>query len=281
MISILSTSYMRIKHRLFVVSFLFSLPVLSQETDSISHTYPILGYYRLGMTEEEFLSQMYKMQSETGLQDSISFQTQYLIDVNGINFDMDGGPASSCLDISATTCSLYKPDATPLYFAGGTYFLDGKLVSFTANASSSIGWDAALCYMRVESSLQESPYPTKAMYDIHNVEHHNSLVKQSNDLTAYLSKKYGAPTKENKLNLLPPLKEDEYVRTFGEWWYLTCDVGAILSRAEWKQGNMKIVTGITSSGRTFISFLDEKALSHANLDEYFKQAEPTKAKVAW
>ena len=122
MISILSTSYMRIKHLLFVVSFLFSLPVLSQETDSISHTYPILGYYRLGMTGEEFLSQMYKMQSETGLQDSISFQTQYLIDVNGINFDMDGGPASSCLDISATTCSLYKPDATPLYFAGGNLF---------------------------------------------------------------------------------------------------------------------------------------------------------------
>ena len=62
MISILSTSYMRIKHLLFVVSFLFSLPVLSQETDSISHTYPILGYYRLGMTEEEFLSQMFRHQ---------------------------------------------------------------------------------------------------------------------------------------------------------------------------------------------------------------------------
>ena len=119
------------------------------------------------------------------------------------------------------------------------------------------------------------------MYDIHNVEHHNSLVKQSNDLTAYLSQKYGAPTKEAKLNLLPPLKEDEYVRTFGEWWYLVCDVGAILPRAEWKQGNMKIVTGITSSGRTFISFLDEKALSHANLDEYFKEGQTTKAKVAW
>jgi len=100
-------------------------------------------------------------------------------------------------------------------------------------------------------------------------------------LTAYLSKKYGAPTKETKLNLLPPLKEDEYVRTFGEWWYLSCDVGAILSQAEWKQDNMKIVTGITSSGRTFISFLDEKALSHANLDEYFKGGQTTKAKVAW
>ncbi len=281
MISILSTSDMRIKHLLFVASFLFSLPVLSQKTDSISHTNPILGYYRLGMTGEEFLSQMYKMQSETELQDSISFQTQYLIDVNGINFDMEGGPASTCLDISATTYALYKSDATPLFFAGGTYFLDGKLVSFTANALSLAGWDAALCYMRVESSLQESPYPTKAMYDIHNVEHHNSLVKQSNDLTAYLSQKYGAPTKEAKLNLLPPLKEDEYVRTFGEWWYLVCDVGAILPRAEWKQGNMKIVTGITSSGRTFISFLDEKALSHANLDEYFKEGQTTKAKVAW
>ena len=281
MISILSTSDMRIKHLLFVASFLFSLPVLSQKTDSISHTNPILGYYRLGMTGEEFLSQMYKMQSETELQDSISFQTQYLIDVNGINFDMEGGNASICSDINATTYALYETDATPLFFIGGTYFLDGKLVSFTANASSSIGWDAALCYMRVESSLQESPYPTKAMYDIHNVEHHNSLVKQSNDLTAYLSQKYGAPTKEAKLNLLPPLKEDEYVRTFGEWWYLLCDVGAILPRAEWKQGNMKIVTGITSSGRTFISFLDEKALSHANLDEHFKEAQTTKAKVAW
>ena len=281
MISILSTSDMRIKHLLFVASFLFSLPVLSQKTDSISHTNPIMGYYRLGMTGEEFLSQMYKMQSETELQDSISFQTQYLIDVNVINFDMEGGPASTCLDISATTYALYKSDATPLFFAGGTYFLDGKLVSFTANALSLAGWDAALCYMRVESSLQESPYPTKAMYDIHNVEHHNSLVKQSNDLTAYLSQKYGAPTKEAKLNLLPPLKEDEYVRTFGEWWYLVCDVGAILPRAEWKQGNMKIVTGITSSGRTFISFLDEKALSHANLDEYFKEGQTTKAKVAW
>ena len=42
-----------------------------------------------------------------------------------------------------------------------------------------------------------------------------------------------------------------------------------------------IVTGITSSGRTFISFLDEKALSHANLDEYFKETQTTKAKVAW
>ena len=281
MISILSTSDMRIKHLLFVASFLFSLTVLSQKTDSISHTNPILGYYRLGMAGEEFLSQMYKMQSETELQDSISFQTQYLIDVNGINFDMEGGPASTCLDISATTYALYKSDATPLFFAGGTYFLDGKLVSFTANALSLAGWDAALCYMRVESSLQESPYPTKAMYDIHNVEHHNSLVKQSNDLTAYLSQKYGAPTKEAKLNLLPPLKEDEYVRTFGEWWYLVCDVGAILPRAEWKQGNMKIVTGITSSGRTFISFLDEKALSHANLDEYFKEGQTTKAKVVW
>ena len=281
MISILSTSDMRIKHLLFVASFLFSLPVLSQKTDSISHTNPILGYYRLGMTGEEFLSQMYKMQSETELQDSISFQTQYLIDVNGINFDMEGGPASTCLDISATTYALYKSDATPLFFAGGTYFLDGKLVSFTANALSLAGWDAALCYMRVESPLQESPHSTKALYDIHNVELHNRLVKQSNDLTAYLSQKYGAPTKEAKLNLLPPLKEDEYVRTFGEWWYLACDVGAILPRAEWKQGNMKIVTGITSSGRTFISFLDEKALSHANLDEYFKEGQTTKAKVAW
>ena len=91
------------------------------------------------MTGEEFLSQMYKMQSETELQDSISFQTQYLIDVNGINFDMDGGPASTCLDISATTYTLYKSDATPLFFAGGTYFLDGKLVSFTANALSLAG----------------------------------------------------------------------------------------------------------------------------------------------
>ena len=281
MISILSTSYMRIKHLLFVVSFLFSLPVLSQETGSISHTNPILGYYRLGMTGEEFLSQMYKMQSETELQDSSSFQTQYLIDVNGINFDMEGGNASICSDINATTYALYETDATPLFFIGGTYFLDGKLVSFTANALSLAGWDAALCYMRVESPLQENPHSTKAMYDIHNVELHNRLVKQSNDLTAYLSKKYGAPTKETKLNLLPPLKEDEYVRTFGEWWYLACDVGAILPRAEWQQGNMKIVMGITSSGRLFISFLDEKALSHANLDEYFKQAEPTKAKVAW
>lgn len=272
---------MRIKHLLFVVSFLFSLPVLSQETGSISHTNPILGYYRLGMTGEEFLSQMYKMQSETELQDSSSFQTQYLIDVNGINFDMEGGNASICSDINATTYALYETDATPLFFIGGTYFLDGKLVSFTANALSLAGWDAALCYMRVESPLQESPHSTKAMYDIHNVELHNRLVKQSNDLTAYLSKKYGAPTKEAKLNLLPPLKEDEYVRTFGEWWYLACDVGAILPRAEWQQGNMKVVMGITSSGRIFISFLDEKALSHANLDEYFKQAEPTKAKVAW
>ena len=281
MISILSTSDMRIKHLLFVASFLFSLPVLSQKTDSISHTNPILGYYRLGMTGEEFLSQMYKMQSETELQDSSSFQTQYLIDVNGINFDMEGGNASICSDINATTYALYETDATPLFFIGGTYFLDGKLVSFTANALSLAGWDAALCYMRVESPLQESPHSTKAMYDIHNVELHNRLVKQSNDLTAYLSKKYGAPTKEAKLNLLPPLKEDEYVRTFGEWWYLACDVGAILPRAEWQQGNMKVVMGITSSGRIFISFLDEKALSHANLDEYFKQAEPTKAKVAW
>ena len=49
--SILSTPYMRIKHLLFVASFLFSLPVLSQKTDSISHTYPILGYYRLGFTD--------------------------------------------------------------------------------------------------------------------------------------------------------------------------------------------------------------------------------------
>ena len=272
---------MRIKHLLLVVSFLFSLPVLSQKTDSISHTNPILGYYRLGMTGEEFLSQMYKMQSETELQDSSSFQTQYLIDVNGINFDMEGGNASICSDINATTYALYETDATPLFFIGGTYFLDGKLVSFTANALSLAGWDAALCYMRVEPPLQESPHSTKAMYDIHNVELHNRLVKQANDLTAYLSKKYGAPTKETKLNLLPPLKEDEYVRTFGEWWYLACDVGAILSRAEWKQGNMKIVTGITSSGRTFISFLDEKALSHANLDEHFKEAQTTKAKVAW
>ena len=271
MISILSTSDMRIKHLLFVASFLFSLPVLSQKTDSISHTNPILGYYRLGMTGEEFLSQMYKMQSETELQDSSSFQTQYLIDVNGINFDMEGGNASICSDINATTYALYETDATPLFFIGGTYFLDGKLVSFTANALSLAGWDAALCYMRVESPLQESPHSTKAMYDIHNVELHNRLVKQSNDLTAYLSKKYGAPTKEAKLNLLPPLKEDEYVRTFGEWWYLACDVGAILPRAEWQQGNMKVVMGITSSGRIFISFLDEN----------FKQAEPTKAKVAW
>jgi hypothetical protein len=139
MISMLSTSDMRIKHLLFVASFLFSLPILSQKTDSISHTNPTLGYYRLGMTGEEFLSQMYKMQSETELQDSISFQTQYLIDVNGINFDMDGGPASTCLDISATTYTLYKSDATPLFFAGGTYFLDGKLVSFTANALSLAG----------------------------------------------------------------------------------------------------------------------------------------------
>ena len=119
------------------------------------------------------------------------------------------------------------------------------------------------------------------MFDVYNIELHNQLVSLTETLESYLSKKYGTPTKEYPIAKLQPLRKKELFRQLPVCWFNLCYSGAILPKAEWQTGNMKVIMGITNSATIFISFLDETLLSHQNLDRIFAPADQSRPIVEW
>ena len=103
---------------LFIVFSLFiALSVHSQETDTIPSQYPILGYYRLGMTYEGHYNQASKMKEECAMTDSIGI-ARHLILINGVKFDMDCTDVSSWHDIGTMDFEQYSSNTSPIFFTG-------------------------------------------------------------------------------------------------------------------------------------------------------------------
>lgn len=274
---------MNIKPIVLAISLLTSLSGYSQDAIPDSADNPILGYYHLGMTLEEAISQDDKIRKNTEVPNfSGSVLSQYLMEINGINFDVDR--AGTGAEIDHMGYENYGKETLPLYFTGGAYYLDGKLVSLTIKSAKTANDldETFLCYMPASLYSQKNLPSNRCLFDVQKPEQHNKITNQADGLTSYLSKKYGTPLKENKIPLLLPLQKDDVaIDNFKVQWYSLCQGNAVLPRAEWHQGNMTIIMGISSDATLFISFLDEQALSHSNLDKYFKPAEPPKANATW
>lgn len=271
---------MSIKHLLLAASMLFSLSIFSQELSFSSSDNPILGYYHLGMTAEETASQGYKIREATEVSDSMETLSQYLLDINSVPFDVSTAHTGYGIDYSGY--EKYITGTLPLFFTGRTYFLDDKLVSMTIHSKISEDNEEFMCYMPASLNSQKSVPSNRCLFDVQKPAFHNLLVEKADGMVAYLSKKYGSPSKEYNISDAAPLKDDDVAMdNFKVQWYSLCEDAAILPLAEWQQGNMTILMGISSNATLFISFYDKEALSHANLDRYFKPSELTKAKVAW
>ncbi|ELX66124.1 hypothetical protein HMPREF0662_02621 [Prevotella nigrescens F0103] len=271
---------MNIKPFLLAASMLCSLAVFSQVPSVYSSDNSILGYYHLGMTAEETASQGYKVKEATEVSGSTETLSQYLMDINGVPFDVSTAHIGYGIDYSGY--EKYTSEYLPLFFTGRTYFLDGKLISMTIHSKISEGNEEFMCYMPAGLNSQKTIPSNRSLFDVQKPEFHNQLVGKADSMVAYLSKKYGAPTKEYNIPNVDLLKEGAVAMdNFKAQWYSLCEDAAILPRAEWKQGNMTILMGISSNATLFISFYDHEALSHATLDQYFKSVKPTKAKVAW
>lgn len=272
---------MNIKLIILAISLLSSLSCYSQAVIPDSTDKPILGYYHLGMSYEEHFNQASKMKETTEITNPNNSLSQYLIGIDGINFNAANTDVSSCLDISEYDYANYSKETLPIYFTGKSYFLDGKLVSMTIQTP----WQES--DMRLPTYAASTIFITKkvpqnrCLLDVYHVNIHNNLIEQAEMLVSFLSKKYGTPTKEYTISKLEPLKQGETSCAFPTQWYSLCQSNAVLPRAEWHQGKMTIIMGISSDATLFISFLDEQALSHSNLDRYFKPAEPTKANATW
>lgn len=253
---------MNMRCLLIVFSLFIALSVHSQETDTVTSQYPILGYYRLGMTYEDHYNRASKMKEECSMTDSIGI-TQHLILINGIKFDMDCTDVSSCLDICAMDLEKYSSNTSPMFFTGMSYFLDGRLVSITINSLPSE--ESSICYLPNYLSSMGLPKNT-FVFDILNAVFHNKLINQANNLVIYLSEKYGKPIEEYEIKELPQ-KQNNASPKYNAQWYSLCYSGAFLPRAKWLSNGMEIVMGISSSGTVSISFLNEKELSYSNLEK--------------
>lgn len=270
---------MSIKPILLTASMLCSLSVFSQES-SVNSSNSILGYYHLGMTAEETALQGYKVKEATEVSDSTETLSQYLMDINGLSFDVSTAHTGYGIDYSAH--EKYTAGTLPLFFTGRTYFLDDKLVSMTVCSKKSEDNEEFMCYIPAGLNSQKDLPSNRCLFDVQKPAFHNQLVGKADSMVAYLSKKYGSPSKEYNIPNVAPLKKDDVAMdNFKTLWYSLCEDAAILPRAEWQQDGMTILMGISSNATLFISFYDKETLSHANLDQYFKPAEPTKAKVAW
>ena len=255
---------------LFIVFSLFiALSVHSQETDTIPSQYPILGYYRLGMTYEGHYNQASKMKEECAMTDSIGI-ARHLILINGVKFDMDCTDVSSCHDIGTMDFEQYSSNTSPIFFTGDSYFLDGKLVSITIKSLPSK--ESMMCYMPNFLSSMDLP-KNRAVFDISNTALHNKLINQANKLVIYLSGKYGKPIEEYEIKALS--------QKYNAQWISLCSSGAFLPRAKWLSNGMEIVMGISSNGTISISFLDEKELSYSYLENYFKPIENEQKITTW
>lgn len=271
---------MSIKPILLAASMLCSLSVFSQEPSVNSSDNPILGYYHLGMTAEETASQAYKVKEATEVSDPTETMSQYLMDINGVSFDVSTAHVGYGIDYS--DYEKYTSAYLPLFFTGRTYFLDNKLVSMTIYSKISEDNEEFMCYMPAGLNSQKAIPSNRSLFDVQKPEFHNQLVGKADSMVAYLSKKYGTPSKEYNIPHVNPLEEAAVAMdNFKMQWYSLCEDAAILPRAEWEQRGMTILMGISSNATLFISFYDQGALSHAKLDQYFKPANPTKAKVTW
>lgn len=267
------------RYCLLFLSVLFSYTMIAQNDSIKNQQEPILGYYHLGMDFDEYWSQLQKLKETTEIMDSTTLMAKYLISINGIAFNVEnmGSPAS---DIGLLDYEGYSQGTLPLYFTGENYFLDGKLVSVTVNTPLPYT-DGGFCYMPASLSAQKNLPKNQHLFDVNKVELHNQLVTISEELLQYLSKKYGTPTKEYQIAKLESLRKNELYRTFTPHWFSLCRSGAILPKAEWVSGNMKIIMGISSSATIFISFIDESALSHQHLDRLFKPTNQSKPTIEW
>ncbi len=272
---------MNIKLIVLAISLLFSLSSYSQDSAPDSTDNPILGYYHLGMSYEEHFNQASKMKAATEKTNPNNSPSQYLIGIDGINFNAASTDASSCLDISGFDYANYSKETLPIYFTGKSYFLDGKLVSMTIQTPWQEPDTGLPTYAASTIFITKKVPHNRCLLDVYDVDIHNKLIEQTEKLASFLSTKYGTPTKEYTISKLEALKQAETSCAFPTQWYSLCKSNAVLPRAEWHQGNMTIIMGISSDATLFISFLDEQALSHSNLDKYFKPAEPTKANAAW
>ena len=262
---------------LFIVFSLFiALSVHSQETDTIPSQYPILGYYRLGMTYDGHYNQASKMKEECSMKDSIGI-VRHLILINGIKFDMDCTDVSSCHDIGTMDFEQYSSNTSPIFFTGDSYFLDGKLVSITIKSLPSE--ESMMCYMPNFLSSMDLP-KNRAVFNISNAALHNKLINQANKLVIYLSGKYGKPIEEYEIKALSQ-KQNNTSQKYNTQWYSLCNSDASLPRAKWQSNGMEIVLGISSNSTVSISFLNEKALSYSNLEKYFKSTEREQKITTW
>lgn len=262
---------------LFIVFSLFiALSVHSLETDTIPSQYPILGYYRLGMTYEGHYNQASKMKEECAMTDSIGI-TRHLILINGIKFDMDCTDVSSCLDICAMDLEKYSSHTSPMFFTGMSYFLDGRLVSITINSLPSE--ESSICYLPNYLSSMGLP-KNLFVFNISNAVFHNKLINQANKLVIYLSGKYGKPIEEYEIKAFSQ-KQSNMSQEYNAQWISLCYSGAFLPRAKWLSNGMEIVMGISSNGTISISFLDEKELSYSYLENYFKPIENEQKITTW
>lgn len=267
------------RYSLFLLLVLFSCATFAQENTADAHQEPILGYYHLGMDFDECWAANNKIKEATEIPDSTyGAQSQYLLSINGIAFNVDGIGIGS--DIDDMEYGNYTKGTTPLYFTGKSYCLNGKLVSITVQ-NPYPDMNGNFCYMPADLSLQKDLPKNQCRFDVNDIEMHNHLVTQTDTLMAHLSKKYGTPTKQYQIVKLVPLRKGEIYHSYAAHWYSLCKEGAVLPRAEWQSGNMKIVMGITNSATIFISFFDDMQLSHQNLDRLFKPAEQVKPAAKW
>lgn len=246
-----------------------------------AQNHPILGYYWLGMTEEEHYQQALKMKDATEVGKPDEVPGRYLLSIAGIDFDAETTSVNWAEPITLDDYLQYLKNPSPLFFTGRSYFYEGKLVSLTIYTPSPNELEGFLCYMPKTVLPDDKEGENRTSYAVFNVEKHNKLVDLTNQVVTYLNKRYGKPQKEYVIPLLSALKKGEDSKPLDSKWFRLCSGLAVLPRAEWQQGKMKIIVGISNFAKLFILFYDAEVVSPTGLSSLTKPETSVKATAEW
>lgn len=265
-----------------------------ENNDSIS--YPILGFFRLGMTESEFERQQDKILEQTAIYYKGHEIPNYYISIGGIPFDV-----SCVLNKIGVDLSNYKSSKNrysllfytgDMYGGGGgsSYFMEVKNGNDLANTNGTKSILVSMTFPQAQRSgktygsyeawhVENSEIPR--YYYVGNLDILRECSQRIDSLIEYLNGKFGDPVKTNKITVaqgdgsyrqvLSPQVVDRGVNT------------ALIPCAEWKQGEMTIVLGVDEKGCITLSFVDNHYLSREYLESILDQEKvPEQApRISW
>lgn len=269
---------------LLSVFLLAVVPSQAQERAN-NEKYPLLGYFRFGMSYSDFEDQLWKLSDASAVDDNTL--TNHFIGIGGVNFDVSS--LSDFLEFGWHYYEDYSSDFDLTFFSGNTVFVPDTIID-TENQGLIL---AALAIKtpyteNLNGAYDGIPTDDKRLRVV-NVNLHNKLVGIVDSLKDKLCVRFGTPSKTYSISLYKESSiRESQVSTFSILPTIFANssftlhyIYDFIPKCIWVDDNKEIILGIESDSRISLTFVDRHLLSHSYLDTIFVKKTLPKATLEW